>query len=139
MDVKKTQMMMEADPASPDEDLESFLAQHSVNLAILEGPTRGDLYVVDSPRIVLGRGSQSDVTLQDDSISRQHAVIEFAGDRFVLQDQESSNGTFVNEKRVKSTELEHGDRIRIGRLLLQFLLEDRSGPRKTMELEIDDD
>jgi pSer/pThr/pTyr-binding forkhead associated (FHA) protein len=138
MDVKKTQLMMEAQPGTPAKDLESFLAQYVVSLAVLEGPSRGDLYLIEDERTVLGRGSQSDLILPDDSISREHAVLEFAGDRYVLQDLESSNGTFVNEKRVKSAELEHGDRIRVGHLLLQFLVEERSGPRRTMAIEIDD-
>jgi len=70
--------------------------------------------VVVQGRAVLGRSAEADVALGDDSVSRRHAVIEFAQGGFTVRDLGSTNGTFVNGESVKEAELEDGDLLRLG-------------------------
>lgn len=62
----------------------------------------------------IGRSDDCEIVLDDEGISRQHAVITSRGGRCTLEDKGSSNGTFVNGGRVERAELRDGDRIRLG-------------------------
>lgn len=79
-----------------------------------------------SGRMVVGRGSSADIVFNADEISRQHAVIEVAGDEVRVQDMESANGTFVNGERIKKHVLKRGDEIAFDKL--RFRLE--AGPSR---------
>jgi pSer/pThr/pTyr-binding forkhead associated (FHA) protein len=72
-----------------------------------------------------GRSSENDITLQDDSISRHHAEIDFNPNKKTLfvRDLDSTNGCFVNGKRIFTpTQLEHGDQVRMGTSLITIKL-----------------
>ncbi len=71
--------------------------------------------------------------LLDTEVSRTHAAIEREGDKFVLKDRNSSNGTFVNGAQIKSRILKPGDQIQIGRTILQFLQGDHVGSRRAAD------
>ncbi|ODA35025.1 histidine kinase [Planctopirus hydrillae] len=71
--------------------------------------------------------------LLDTEVSRTHAAIERDGDKFVLKDRNSSNGTFVNGAQIKSRTLKPGDQIQIGRTILQFLQGDHVGSRRAAD------
>jgi serine phosphatase RsbU (regulator of sigma subunit)/pSer/pThr/pTyr-binding forkhead associated (FHA) protein len=62
----------------------------------------------------IGRKPQNDLIFNLGDVSREHAVIEAAGDKFVIKDLGSRFGTFVNDKRIEASTLVHGDRVRIG-------------------------
>ena len=68
----------------------------------------------------LGRGPANDVVLPDESVSGQHCRIRPETGRFVLHDLESTNGTFVNGRRVGRHPLAEGDVIRIGETSIEF-------------------
>jgi pSer/pThr/pTyr-binding forkhead associated (FHA) protein len=68
----------------------------------------------------LGRLPDSDVVLKDPGASRAHAEIRRQDDRFVIADLGSTNGTTVNGAAVTERPLEDGDRITIGRTVLEF-------------------
>jgi pSer/pThr/pTyr-binding forkhead associated (FHA) protein len=69
----------------------------------------------------IGRDSARDLALTADAmVSRRHAVIEPEGDSFVLRDDGSSNGTFVNGQRIQQHLLQPGDEIRVGASALRF-------------------
>ena len=70
--------------------------------------------------ITIGRLPENQICLDAPDVSRQHAIITQEGERFILQDLNSRNGTYVNEKLVQKTELFEGDLIRIGNYLLTF-------------------
>jgi pSer/pThr/pTyr-binding forkhead associated (FHA) protein len=75
--------------------------------------------------VVVGRDPHADVVLQDAAVSRSHAQISREGDVFLIEDLGSGNGTLVNDKVLpKETRrpLRHGDRVRLGRSLLEFIL-----------------
>jgi len=80
----------------------------------------GDYQLQDGLSLTIGRALKNDVVLQDPAVSGHHAKIDPVGDRFVLIDLQSKNGTFVNENLVISHWLKHGDVISIGNHQLVF-------------------
>lgn len=86
----------------------------------------------------IGRQSDNELQLRDSRISRNHAEIRFQGGQFVLQDLQSSHGSFVNGTRVERTVLQHGDTIDFGfddSYRLQFQLEGKEISRLLHRLE----
>src|SRR5262249_155793 len=79
----------------------------------------------DLSSLLIGRGPESAVRLAEPSVSSRHAMIAADGDAFYLLDQNSANGTFLNETRVSEAKLRHGDVIGLGRQgpRLQVLIE----------------
>jgi pSer/pThr/pTyr-binding forkhead associated (FHA) protein len=90
-------------------------------LVVIYGDHAGREYRFGSKRVLIGRTDQCDITINDSSVSRKHASIESKDGRFLLQDLKSKNGTLVNGKFIDVYVLNHGDKIRIGRTVLQFL------------------
>ena len=90
-------------------------------LVIIYGDHAGREYRLGPKRMLIGRTAQCDITIDDSSVSRKHASIESKDSRFLLQDLKSTNGTLVNGKSIDVFVLNHGDKIRIGRTVLQFL------------------
>ena len=82
----------------------------------------GKRFVLDQSPIRLGRGGDSHIVLEGDSVSRRHAHLDRRlGTWFVVDDQ-STNGTYVNEGQVEGElQLENGDRIKVGPTILKFL------------------
>ena len=80
------------------------------------------VYEIEGPETLIGRGPASHLRLPDERLSREHAVILFEEDRYVIEDLQSSNGTAVNGKRVRNATLEDGDEIAIGNSVLRFQL-----------------
>lgn len=73
-----------------------------------------DVYLLDSPSIALGRHVENDIVLSEKEVSRQHLRLDQHGEGYVLQDMDTSNGTFLNGNRVSKAYLRRGDYIRIG-------------------------
>ncbi len=73
---------------------------------------------------LIGRNPTTDITLLDEGISREHALIlrDEASCAFTIEDLQSTNGTKVNGKRVRSAELAHGDTIEVGHTRFRFEL-----------------
>lgn len=69
---------------------------------------------------LIGRGAASDVRVQDKTISREHAAISWERDHYAIEDLQTTNGTRVNGKRIRSAELQDGDTIQIGQTMLTF-------------------
>jgi pSer/pThr/pTyr-binding forkhead associated (FHA) protein len=69
----------------------------------------------------IGRSPDCGIFLDDVTVSRKHAVVSERGGAFLVEDQGSLNGTFVNRKRVESAQLEDGDELQIGKYRLTFL------------------
>lgn len=92
-----------------------------VSLAILTGRGAGQVVVCQKARVILGRAG-ADVQVDDDEVSRQHACLEIRDERFVLKDLGSTNGTFVDERKI--TESEIGDRgeFRIGSTQIMLIV-----------------
>jgi hypothetical protein len=75
----------------------------------------------------IGRSDESDIALNDPSVSRTHAVIDTEGLAPTVRDLGSTNGTFVNGKRVQRESLRDGDDVRFGNTRMRFVLRPRSG------------
>jgi signal transduction histidine kinase len=92
------------------------------SLFVIQGRNRGARFELPptAAAVSIGREAGNMIQLDDHEISRRHAEIRRVGDALVVGDLKSSNGTFVNDVRVERSELDSGDRIRVGRTLLVF-------------------
>jgi pSer/pThr/pTyr-binding forkhead associated (FHA) protein len=93
----------------------------SASLVVRSGPQAGDRFDLHGKVTRLGRHPDSEISLDDISVSRRHAEIEQQESEYVLRDMGSMNGTYVNQRRVDSVVLAQGDEILIGRFRLIFL------------------
>lgn len=90
-------------------------------LVQLSGDRIGHRTVLGESPLVIGRGSACELRLDVDSVSRQHARVEHRDGEHWLEDNRSTNGTYVNHVRVERTALRDGDRIGIGKCMLKYL------------------
>jgi len=86
------------------------------------GGRAGESFQPTGDRTLIGRSPDCDVFLDDVTVSRRHAEILRAGDRFTIRDLGSLNGTFVNRHRIDSAVLEDDDEVQIGKYRMTFLL-----------------
>ena len=89
-------------------------------IVVMEGSQKGQDFRLFEGKNSVGAGADSDVVLTDDYLSTRHAVIRFDDGRYELVDADSTNGSFVNEKRITKEELVDNDTIRFGRTQLRF-------------------
>jgi hypothetical protein len=93
-------------------------------LIVKRGPNAGSKFFLDADMTQIGRHPDSDIFLDDITVSRRHAEIRRGGsgaDGFTLHDVGSLNGTYVNRERVEEAGLRSGDEIQIGKFKLVFL------------------
>jgi pSer/pThr/pTyr-binding forkhead associated (FHA) protein len=97
--------------------------RNPARLVIKNGGFEGMTFELTSAETLIGRNPTTDITLLDDGISREHAIILYDADSdsYCLEDLQSTNGTQVNGKRVRSVTLASGDEVRVGRTLFEFL------------------
>ena len=93
-------------------------------LLIRNGGFEGMSYEITAAETLIGRNPTTDITLLDEGISREHALIVYDPDEdtYTVEDLQSTNGTKVNGKRVRSSQLADGDDLQIGHTRFQFLL-----------------
>lgn len=80
-----------------------------------EFPLKGD------KQLIIGRSSELDIVLVEDMVSRKHAKITLTGGKITIEDLGSTNGTFVNGEKVKTSRLKEGDRILVGTSILKLV------------------
>jgi len=85
------------------------------------GGRAGESFALGVGRVTVGRRPDSDVFLDDVTVSRDHAVIVRRGEDYYLDDCGSLNGTYVNRQRIESHRLVDGDELQIGKYKLAFL------------------
>jgi len=90
-------------------------------LIVRRGPNAGSKFFLDADVTRIGRHPESDIFLDDITVSRRHAEIRRDGSDFSLHDVGSLNGTYVNRERVEGGELRSGDEVQIGKFKLVFL------------------
>lgn len=93
-------------------------------LVVKRGPNAGSTFLIGGELTTAGRSPESDVFLDDVTVSRKHAEIVRRGGEFFIRDVGSLNGTYVNRERVEETKLAGGDEIQIGKFKLSFFLGD---------------
>ena len=93
-------------------------------VAIQNGGFQGMRYELTSEETLIGRNPTTDITLLDEGISREHAVLtlDAASGQYSIEDLQSTNGTKVNGKRVRSSPLQSGDTIQLGHTIFEFLI-----------------
>lgn len=93
-----------------------------VMLRVLEGQEVGRGYPIHKVPVSLGRDALCDVSILDSRMSRQHAMLFYYQPDFYLKDLGSTNGSFVNDKRIKQALIKNGDKIKLGSTLLEFIV-----------------
>jgi FHA domain/Protein of unknown function (DUF3662) len=93
--------------------------QRSFRLRTVEGVPPDGVYRVDKTTRI-GRSEESGIVLLDPSVSRAHAVVEVAAGEAIVRDLGSTNGTFVNGRRVEAEALRDGDELRFGNTRMRF-------------------
>jgi pSer/pThr/pTyr-binding forkhead associated (FHA) protein len=90
-------------------------------LIVKRGPNAGSKFFLDTDKTAIGRHPDSDIFLDDITVSRHHAEIRRGTNGFELHDVGSLNGTYVNRERLEEGDLRSGDEIQIGKFKLVFL------------------
>jgi diguanylate cyclase (GGDEF)-like protein len=85
------------------------------------GPGMGSRYPLGDTPVVIGRGNESDIRINDNSVSRRHARIQPGADGYYAIDLQSTNGTFVNNMPASMYKLSDGDYLRVGNCIYRFL------------------
>jgi hypothetical protein len=99
----------------------SRVAGRGATVVIRSGGGRaGETFPLDGDRMTVGRRPDSDVFLDDVTVSRDHAVIVRRGSDYYLDDCGSLNGTYVNRRRIESHRLADGDELQVGKYKLAF-------------------
>lgn len=112
----ETEIEEEVEVSPPQEPLE----KGSAILVIKKGPDAGMRFTINREVIAIGRHPESDIFLDDITVSRRHAEIHREGTNFTLIDTGSLNGTYLNRERIDSLALDNGDEIQIGKYRLLF-------------------
>lgn len=89
-------------------------------LVVLRGPNTGARFLLDDDEVSSGRHPDSDIFLDDVTVSRKHATFTRVDGRFVVRDVGSLNGTYVNRERIDESVLTTGDEVQIGKYRLVF-------------------
>ncbi len=89
-------------------------------LIVLRGPNTGARFLLDAGEVSAGRHPDSDIFLDDVTVSRRHAVFSREGDAYLVRDIGSLNGTYVNRERIDEARLDQGDEVQIGKFRLVY-------------------
>jgi pSer/pThr/pTyr-binding forkhead associated (FHA) protein len=98
------------------------LRENTAMLVVRRGPNAGSRFLLDKPTTTAGRHPESDIFLDDITVSRRHAEILRQADGFHVVDDGSLNGTYVNRDRVEEARLADGDELQIGKFKLVFFM-----------------
>ena len=112
-------------PSDPvDEEVSVDLDGEAGDAAVLvvkRGPNAGSRFALDAEVVTAGRHPDSDIFLDDVTVSRRHAEIVRSDDGYLVRDAGSLNGTYVNRERIDEVLLGNGDEVQIGKFKLFFV------------------
>jgi hypothetical protein len=97
------------------------LAPGSALLVVKRGPNAGSRFLLDQDVTTAGRHPDSDIFLDDVTVSRRHAEFRREGGGYSVHDVGSLNGTYVNRERIEAAALAGGDEVQIGKFRLVYL------------------
>ena len=96
--------------------------QRTGMIVVRQGKEPGRIFEIRKDRLTIGRSRESDIFLEDLAVSRLHtSVSRDESGRFLLRDEGSANGTYVNGQRVSEQVLEEGDEVQVGQTVLAFV------------------
>jgi pSer/pThr/pTyr-binding forkhead associated (FHA) protein len=116
-----------APPLTSHEAPLEALPPGSALLVVKRGPNAGSRFLLDADVTTAGRHPESDIFLDDVTVSRRHAEFARDGSAFVVRDVGSLNATYHNRERIEAAALAGGDEVQIGKYRLVFLLGARGG------------
>jgi hypothetical protein len=111
-------------PEAPDEahaGAVDALPPGSALLVVKRGPNAGSRFLLDQEVTTAGRHPDSDIFLDDVTVSRRHAEFRREGGGFTVHDVGSLNGTYVNRQRIDVASLSGGDEVQVGKFRLLYL------------------
>jgi pSer/pThr/pTyr-binding forkhead associated (FHA) protein len=97
------------------------LPPNTALLLVKRGPNSGSRFLLDRDPITVGRHPESDIFLDDVTVSRRHAEFYRSAGRFSVRDVGSLNGTYANRERIEDIGLSSGDEVQIGKFRLVYL------------------
>lgn len=95
--------------------------QDQASLVIIHGENLGKRFEIRQKEFVIGRATNADIPINEENISRRHARIYRKNKIYIIEDLNSTNGTFVNTKRIEVRELQDGDLVLVGNTILKFI------------------
>lgn len=123
--VFRAELLNESDQQSGQADSAATgvegLPEGQALLVVKRGPNAGSRFLLDQDTTSAGRHPDSDIFLDDVTVSRRHAEFRSEGETFTVVDVGSLNGTYVNREPVDSASLSNGDEVQIGKFRLVFL------------------
>ena len=102
-------------------DLDEVTSQGAALVIRAGGGRVGESFPLDGDRMTIGRRPDSDIFLDDVTVSRDHAQLVRRSGDWYLDDSGSLNGTYVNRRRIDSHRLEDGDELQVGKYKLTYL------------------
>ncbi len=96
------------------------LPETTAMVVVKRGPNAGSKFVLEGDVTRAGRHPDSDIFLDDITVSRRHAEIHRTGEGYVVRDAGSLNGTYLNRERIEEAPLSNGDELQIGKFKLVF-------------------
>jgi len=106
--------------SAEDKAAVAALPPTSALLIVQRGPSAGARFLLDAPRTVAGRSPNSDIFLDDVTVSRKHVEFVREPEGFLVRDVGSLNGTYVNRDRIERALLRSGDEVQIGKFRMTF-------------------
>jgi pSer/pThr/pTyr-binding forkhead associated (FHA) protein len=117
---------VEASGEFGDEDIVVSMGDFPAGVGLLvirRGPNAGSRFGLSDGTTTIGRHPDSDIFLDDVTVSRRHAEVRSVDGRFTVTDAGSLNGTYLNRERIEEAQLRNGDELQIGKFRLVFLHE----------------
>ena len=123
----RTVTLINVDPLQESPGTEDDIVVHmadlpstSATLVVRNGPQAGVALALEAPVTTLGRHQDSEISLDDITVSRRHAEILRTPAGYVVRDAGSLNGTYVNNQRIDEAALRQGDELQVGKFRLVF-------------------
>ena len=117
--IAKVDPLLEAPADDVQVDLSHLPAEGGV-LIVRSGAQAGETFVLSDPLTRLGRHPDSEIMLDDITVSRRHADVERTATGYIARDAGSLNGTYVNQERIDEAPLRQGDELQVGKFRLVF-------------------
>jgi pSer/pThr/pTyr-binding forkhead associated (FHA) protein len=124
----------------PEKPQGSDAKKKQLALKFISGKFVGGMFTMpEQGELTIGRGSDSEITIAEDMVSRRHArLLVEPGNNIFIEDLKSTNGTFINGERIQKTSLHEGDRILIGTSILKLVTsQEETRPSRRLTLDSD--
>lgn len=116
----RAELEAESQLSPAEEAAVDALPQGSALLVVQRGPSAGSRFLLDTDEVSAGRHPDSEIFLDDVTVSRRHAVFRRTSDGYLVADVGSLNGTYVNRDRIDEVLLSGGDEVQIGKYRLVY-------------------